>query len=302
MPSTKDILEWLDDNNYEYKYNGGINDINGFSSLKNYRKNDMTWIKNEKSYRDCGYPTNVSFAIVEMGTDVNFENALYVKDSKKVFFSLLHHFWGSDRSKSSIGQGTYVSGEAIVDQTVTIGHNCTIDGKVIIGARTIIENNVVIQGNVRIGANCIIHSGAVIGCDGYGFFFADDGNIGKVEHFGGVNIADNVEIGACACIDRGTIDDTSIGFNSKIDNLVHIAHNVRIGENVCVVAGAVVCGSAELDNNSYVAPGGIVKNQAHVGENGFIGLGAVVTGDVDSNKVVVGVPAKVVREFRRGDK
>ena len=63
-----------------------------------------------------------------------------------------------------------------------------------------------------------------------------------------------------------------------------------------------MCGSAELDNNSYVAPGGIVKNQAHVGENGFIGLGAVVTGDVDSNKVVVGVPAKVVREFRRGDK
>lgn len=215
---------------------------------------------------------------------------------------MLHEFWGHADTAACVGQGTYISNDATVDQTVRIGHNCTLDGKVVIGAGTVIENNVTIQGNVQIGKNCTIHSGAVIGCDGYGFFFGEDGKIGKVEHFGGVDIADNVEIGACACIDRGTIDNTTIGFNSKIDNLVHIAHNVRIGENVCVVAGAVVCGSAELEDQSYVAPGGIIRNQVHVGENGFVGLGAVVTGNVEDNKVVAGVPAKTIRDFKRGDK
>lgn len=85
MPNTKDILTWLDNNNYEYEYIGDIKEIQGFSSLKNYRKGSMTWIKNEKLYRDCNSPIDVAFAIVEEGIKVDFKQALYVKESKSVF-------------------------------------------------------------------------------------------------------------------------------------------------------------------------------------------------------------------------
>lgn len=175
-------------------------------------------------------------------------------------------------------------------------------GNVKIGANTVIENNVSISNNVIIGAECMIHSGAVIGADGFGFAFDADGLPVKVEHFGGVIIGNRVEIGANTCIDRGTIDNTIIHSDVKIDNLVHIAHNVVLLKGAVVVAGAVICGSAQLGENSYVAPGGIVRNQLLVGDHAFVGLGAVVTKPVSEYSVVAGVPAKEIRKVKQGDK
>lgn len=299
----REILNFLDENNVGYDYIGEAEiEISGFSSLSNYKKGTLTWIKKETGYKDAGRPVDIALSIVQKGVEVQFTNAIYVDNSKEVFFSVLHHFWGRKIEKGTIGNHTIISGTVVKDASVTIGANCSIIGNITIGANTIIENNVVIQGNATIGSDCIIHSGVVIGCDGYGYFFEDDGTIGKVEHFGGVEIADCVEIGANTCIDRGTIDNTVIGFNSKIDNLVHIAHNVQIGKNVCVVAGAAICGSAKLHDGAYVAPGGIVKNQLEIGENALVGLGAVATKEVEEDMVVAGVPAKPIRKIKKGDK
>ena len=297
------ILNWLNEQNMEYKFFGDCSmDVSGFSSLSDYRVGSITWIKKEAAYNDAGRLQDITLAVVQDGVNVDFQNIISTPDSKEVFFAILHHFWGSKIEEGRIGKGTVISKNAIKHPTVSIGHNCTIDGNIEIGENSIIENNVVIQGNVRIGSNCIIHSGTVIGCDGYGYYFEDDGTIGKVEHFGGVVIGDQVEIGANTCIDRGTIDDTVIGFNSKIDNLVHIAHNVQIGKNVCVVAGAAICGSAKLEDGAYVAPGGIVKNQIKVCKNALVGLGAVATKTVEEEFVVAGVPAKPIRKYQKGDK
>ena len=299
----RDILDFLDNSEIDYEFTGKDNrEIKGFSALSNYKAGSITWIKNDRGYEAAGRPTNIDCAIVQSNVPVNLNDVIYSRNSKEVFFSILHHFWGNNIEAGSIGVNSVVDENVIKDQTVTIGANCSIIGNITIGANTVIENNVVIQGNVSIGANCIIHSGTVIGCDGYGYYFEDDGTIGKVEHFGGVEIADRVEIGANACIDRGTIDNTVIGFNSKIDNLVHIAHNVQIGKNVCVVAGAAICGSAKLHDGAYVAPGGIVKNQLEVGENALVGLGAVATKEVEDSMVVAGVPAKPIRRVQKGDK
>ena len=142
----------------------------------------------------------------------------------------------------------------------------------------------------------------MIGSDGFGYFSDEENKLIKVNHRGGVVIGNDVEIGANTCIDRGTIGDTIIGSNTKIDNLVHIAHNVIIGNSVCVVAGSIICGSAILDDYSYVAPGGIIKNQIKVEKNAMIGLGAVVNKQVRQNKVVIGVPAKEIRDVGKGDK
>ena len=302
------ILDWLRENGLDYSFEGDdCFDISGFSSIKKYKKNSITWIKDLYKYeefRKCHeeFKENISCAIVPKGIDCIVDNAIIVENPKQVFFSMLNYFWGNNVYKGSICEGTIISKESFVDPTASIGYNCSIIGNVRVGENTVIENNVVIQGRVVIGANCIIHSGAVIGGDGFGYYFEDNGSVEKIEHYGGVEIGDFVEIGCNACIDRGTIDDTVIGNNSKIDNLVHIAHNACVGKNVCVVAGAVVCGSVCLENGSYIAPGGIVKNQLKIGENAFVGLGAVVTGSVDEDTVVAGIPARSIRKVKKGDK
>lgn len=297
------ILDWLHAQSYIYQFRGNDQaEIQGFSSLVHYKTNSLTWIKQEENYNSLGRPQNISCAVVQSGVSVDFENKIITEQSKEVFFAVLREFWGEKRAEGIVGKGSIIGDGVKIDPTAMIGSNCSILGDVWIGAHTVIEHNVVIQGKVKIGECCHINSGTVIGSDGFGYCFDDAGMVKKVEHFGGIEIGNEVEIGVNACIDRGTIDDTTIGDGSKIDNLVHIAHNVYIGKNVCVVAGAVICGSVKLHDGAYVAPGGIVKNQMEIGKDGFVGLGAVVTRSVDMEEVVIGIPAKPVRKLKKGDK
>ena len=297
------ITDWLDSQGIEYDFGGDPGtEINGFSSLAVYREGCITWIKKEEKYNEAGRPSDISAAIVQKGTAVDFANAIYIEESRRAFFEILRHFWGDEPEPGLIGKGTVISDEAVVDPTATIGCNCTVTGPVRIGKRTVIENNVVIQGNITIGDNCNIHSGTVIGCDGFGFTYDDDGTMHKVEHFGGVVIGDDVEIGSQTIIERGTIDNTVIGEGTKIGNLVHVGHNVQVGERVSIVCGNLVCGSSTVEDRVYIAPGGMVKNQITVGENAFIGLGALAIKDVESDTVVVGIPAKPLRKVKKDDK
>ncbi|MCR5590958.1 MAG: hypothetical protein K6F73_05440 [Lachnospiraceae bacterium] len=297
------IIEWLKENGTEFEFKGDPDiELGGFSSLANYKSGCITWIKKEEKYDEAGRPKDITAAIVQKGCAVDFDNAIIADDSKKVFFGILHEFWGSDAQPGSIGKGTVIADEATVDPTAVIGCNCTITGEAVIGAGTVIENNVVIEGRVRIGKGCNIHSGTVIGPDGFGFTYDDDCTMHKVEHFGGVVIGDDVEIGACTVIERGTIDDTVIGSGTKIGNLVHIGHNVQVGNKVSIVCGNLVCGSSRIEDGAYIAPGGMVRNQITVKERGFVGLGALAVSTVEEDTVVIGIPAKPIRKVKKGDK
>lgn len=299
----KDILQWLADGGYEFSFTGDENaEVIGFASLSYCEAGKITWVKKKENYDNLEDHSVVTVAVVQEGLELDIPNQIAASHSKEVFFSILHHFWGTEKAKGVIGAGTYISPEAVIDPTASIGYNCSIAGKVTIGANTVIENNVSIMSEVVIGNDCLIHSGVVIGADGFGFAFGEDGLPIKVEHFGGVKIGDRVEIGANTCIDRGTIDNTVIYDDVKIDNLVHIAHNVVLLKGAVVVAGAIICGSAKLGEDSYVAPGGIVKNQLQVGKNALVGLGAVVTKPVEEFSVVAGIPAKEIRKIKLGDK
>lgn len=144
----------------------------------------------------------------------------------------------------------------------------------------------VIHGTVEWG------TGTVIGADGFGYARAEDGTLVKMPHRGNVVIEENVEIGCNTCIDRAVEGSTVIGAGTKIDNLVHIAHGVKIGKNCIIVAGSVIGGSCEIGDNVYIGIGAMIKNKIRIGKNAFIGMGAVVTKDVPEGATIVGNPGR----------
>jgi UDP-3-O-[3-hydroxymyristoyl] glucosamine N-acyltransferase len=144
--------------------------------------------------------------------------------------------------------------------------------------------------------NIIVHATAVIGADGFGYERNEKGELEKFPSIGGVIIEDNVEIGACTCIDRGTLGDTIIREGCKIDNLVHIAHNVEIGKHSIIVAHATICGSAQIGEYCWIGPHAVIRDKVTVGNRVMVGMGAVVTKDVPDGVTVMGVPAREVEK------
>lgn len=177
-----------------------------------------------------------------------------------------------------------------------VGENCTISplasiakNNVIIGNNVTIEEFVVIRENTYIGNNCIIRSGCKIGGQGFEFKRTYEGITG-IAHVGGVKIGDNVEIQYNSCVDKGIYpwDDTIIGDYCKVDNLVHIAHGVKIGSNVMVVANSGIGGRTIIKDNTWIGFGSTIRNGIIVGENARANIGSVVTKSINDDDSVTG--------------
>lgn len=185
----------------------------------------------------------------------------------------------------SIGSGTVIGPNVSIGQGCQIGRNCQIGAGVTVT-------------HALIGNGVILHPGVQIGQDGFGYVPTKSG-LQRMPHIGRVIIQDNVEIGANSTVDRGMLDDTVIGEGTKIDNLVQIAHNVRIGRN-CVIAG--LCGiSGSVTVGDWVMLGGSVGLADHVtiGDGAQIAARAGVMNDVPSGEKWAGAPAQPIREFFR---
>jgi UDP-3-O-[3-hydroxymyristoyl] glucosamine N-acyltransferase len=204
-----------------------------------------------------------------------------------------------------LGQGVSVGAHAVIEEEVNVGARTQIAAGacigrgVEIGADCIIHPRVTIYPDVRIGDRVVIHAGAVIGADGFGYVFAD-GSQQKFPQLGKAIIEDDVEIGANTTIDRGSLGDTVIGRGSKIDNLVQIAHNVRVGRH-CVIAGQVgIAGSVRIGD--YVMFGGqaAIGDRARIEDQAMIGGGAgVLPGKLVRRGVFVwGTPARPLKEYK----
>lgn len=151
----------------------------------------------------------------------------------------------------SIASGVSVGANAVIGDSVTlsegavIGPGCCIGDDTLIGKNSRLAANVTVYHGITIGDNCILHSGCVIGADGFGFAPHAEGWL-KIHQLGGVVIGNNVEIGACTCIDRGALDDTWIADGVIIDNQVQVGHNVRIGKNTAIAAHSAIAGSTTI--------------------------------------------------------
>jgi UDP-3-O-[3-hydroxymyristoyl] glucosamine N-acyltransferase len=199
---------------------------------------------------------------------------------------------------ASVGPGCAIGPHVVIEADAYIGASCVIHAGVFIGQGTsvgedcVIWPNAVIRDGCTVGNRVMIHPGAVIGADGLGFYF-DEGRHNKVPHIGGVVLEDDVEVGACACIDRAKFGNTIIGRGTKIDNLVQLAHNVRVGEH-CVFAGqAGISGSVRI--GSYCIFGGKASavNNVAIGEGARLAGGlAVAAKDLPPGVTVSGFPAQ----------
>lgn len=274
--------------------------INGFSSLFNYKKGTITWVRNEDFLKAANYAEKENFTcIITPDYFKIIPNAtcqLKTDNPKAVFFFILDFYW-KEKEAQTISEKAYIEDGAKIGENTSIGPFSHISSQAKIGNNCRIGSNVVIKGKVKIGDNCDIQSGAILGEDGYQYIEEDETLI-SVPHYGGVSIGNNVLIGSCSCICRGTIDDTVIGDYSKIDNLCHIAHNIVIGKRVRIIAGSTIMGSVHIGNDTWVATS-MIRDQRKVGEKSVIGMGSVVVKDVQDNITVAGVPAK---EITRNEK
>jgi UDP-3-O-[3-hydroxymyristoyl] glucosamine N-acyltransferase len=188
-------------------------------------------------------------------------------------------------------------GAAIGDNTV-IYPNCFIGTDSSIGSNSVIYSNVSIRENICVGNNVIIHAGSVIGSDGFGFVTVN-GVHHKIPQVGTVIIEDDVEIGANCTIDRARFDKTVIGKGTKLDNLVHMAHNVVTGKNCLIVAQVGVSGSTTIGNNVILAGQVGVVGHVTIGDNTIVMAKSGISKDVPENSVLWGVPAKPVNEEKK---
>jgi UDP-3-O-[3-hydroxymyristoyl] glucosamine N-acyltransferase len=195
-----------------------------------------------------------------------------------------------------LGKDVYIGPYVVLEQGVKIGDRVCIHPNVVIypeaqiGDRTVLHANCTIHERAQIGADCTIHSGAVIGSEGFGFVPTPDGWF-KMEQSGCTVLEDGVEVGCNSTIDRPAAGETRVGRHTKIDNLVHIAHGCKIGEN-CALAGQVgMAGRVSVGNNVLLAGQVGIANQAHIGDGAIATAKAGIHHDVEPGAIVTGIPA-----------
>ena len=212
---------------------------------------------------------------------------------------------------ASVADDARVAGSAHVGAQAVIGPGCEIAAEACIGAATVLgagvrigaytrlAPRVTVLDNVTIGERCVVHSGAVIGSDGFGF--APDGDDWvKIPQLGTVRIGDDVEIGANTTIDRGTIDDTIIEDGVKLDNLVQIAHNVRVGAHTVMAAMSGAAGSTKIGRRCRIGGGAVMVNQIEVCDDVMITFRSVVTKSVTKPGIYGGsLPAEEMQSWQR---
>ena len=201
---------------------------------------------------------------------------------------------------TTIGAGCYIGSRVVIGTDTTIYPNVTVLDDSSIGSQTIIWPGTVIRERCWIGNNCIIHPNVTIGADGFGYRPSSDGrSLVKIPQIGTVRIGNSVEIGAGSCIDRGKFNATTIGDGTKIDNLVQIAHNCKIGRS-CVMAGqSGLAGSVTLGDGVMMGGGARVKDHVAIGDGAKLGANAGVISDVAPGKTLYGFPANDYRQMLR---
>ena len=293
----------------------GSTTLTGFASADCARPGDLTYADNASHLATA--ESSQATAILVSGTVSSSKRILIrVPNARVAVARVLPLFFPPDEAPAGIHPSATIAASAEIDPTAGIGPNCVVGPRVRLGARSVLlggnhlgrdcrigddvclHPNVVLYPRSEIGHRVTIHAGTVIGSDGYGYVF-DEGRHRKVLQVGNVIVHDDVEIGANAAIDRGALGTTVIGQGTKIDNLVHIAHNVVLGRH-CLVMGQVgFAGSTRLGDYSVVASQSGIAGHLKLGNQVVIGAKSGVMRDIADGGRVLGIPAAPDKQAKR---
>lgn len=283
-------------------------DISGVAGIESAAAGQITFVANPK-YTPLARTTGASAVIVEEEFPALEKATLRTRNPQFAYARAVELFYQPPQylrgihptavidPSAKIGGNAAVGAYVVIDANVEIGDNCTLLPHVVIYRDVRIGNNffahanVSVRENCEIGNNVLLHNGTVIGSDGFGFAKDDQGRWFKIQQSGKVVIEDDVEVQANSCIDRASMGETRIGRNTKIDNLVQVAHNCVVGESTMLCAQVGLAGSTELGKNVILAGQAAVAGHCKVGDGVIITAKSATHGDIPPGSVMSGIPA-----------
>lgn len=295
-------------------------EVSGIASIQSAKKGDLVFVEDARNFAAALASPAAAVIAGEFADSQQSSKPLLITNEPKLAFARAARVLAASSPRASaihpsaaihssarlglgvgIEENVVISEGAEIADGTTIGANCVIGAGVKIGRNCDIYPNVTVYPGVTIGNLVIVHAGAVLGSDGFGY--VRDPATGRYEKFpqiGRLAIGDEVEIGANATVDRGALDVTRIQRGTKIDNLVHVGHNVQIGEDVVIAAQTGLSGSAVVEKNVIIGGQVGIADHVRIEEGAILGAqSGIPTKKVIRGKGVVfwGTPARPIREY-----
>lgn len=290
--------------------------LQGLKPLHVASESDLSFLHLSK-YRDAALNSKAGAIIVNYGVELGAQTLIVVSDASEGYRRAINLFYPEVpvlpgisphaivEESAKLGVDVQIGPGAIVGAGATLGDHVSVMAGAIIGERcsigrdSTIHFGAVLYPGVVVGERVAIHANAVVGAEGFSFHRSADGKLYRVRQVGRLVIEDDVEIGACACVDRAVLTETRIGQGSKVDKFVYISHNVELGSDCIVVGQTAVAGSTRIGDGSLLCGQVGVGEHLSLGERTTVLARSYLINDTLSDAVVAGIPAIPAPRWRR---
>ena len=276
--------------------------VDNLSTIKNSNKTSLTFLSNKKYSKYIKTSEAKAFIVHQDFVNEDDKKNFLVSEDPYLSYAMASKLFRPfyiDLNNSGIHPTAIVSSDAKIGNNVSIGANVYIGPNCVIGDNSCIQPNVSLVCNVKLGSNCNIFPGTVLGSDGFGYAPTKNGYV-KIEQLGSLVIGDNVEIGAGCTIDRGALDDTIIHDGVKLDNQIHIAHNVDLGKNSAIAACCAIAGSTVIGENFRMGGLSGVLGHLSITDNVSVGAHTLITKNISEGGEYIGImPAQNPKDWAK---
>ena len=276
--------------------------VDNLSTIHNSNKTSLTFLSNKKYSKYIKTSEAKAFIVHQDFVEEDDKKNFLVSEDPYLSYALASKLFSpfyNDLNNNGIHSTAIVSSDAKIGNNVFIGANVHIGPNCVIGDNSCLQPNVSLVCNVKLGSNCNIFSGAVLGSDGFGYAPTKNGYV-KIEQLGSLVIGDNVEIGAGCTIDRGALDDTIIHDGVKLDNQIHIAHNVDLGKNSAIAACCAIAGSTVIGENFRMGGLSGVLGHLRIADNVSVGAHTLITKNISEGGEYIGImPAQNPKDWAK---